>query len=498
MNLIKAIDKYGEAYPHRIAYKCSNDSITYGQLKTMSDRLSIYIDNILKEDKSPVLVYGHKQSAMLVCFLGAVKSGRAYIPVDSSIPHERLQNIIEQAAPGIVLAIEPVEIKESMPVIGEREISKVVQAPDNSYIQGLKQLSPQDDFYIIFTSGSTGTPKGVRITRANAEAFAGWIVRLKETYFKSSEIILNHALFSFDLSVMGMYMSLATGGTLYNAGICNTLELKELFKEFSQSRAQVWISTPSLAELCLRDNSFNSSLIPQLMGFIFCGEALRPCIAQELFERFKGVRIINTYGPTETTVAVTEAEITPAMCMAGENSLPISVGKGTFEICKGKDQEDRGELFIYGDGVSPGYLRDTKLTNDRFIRLVVDGKERRGFLTGDICYEKEGMLYFYGRRDSQIKIGGFRIDTGDVENNLCRLPYVEQALVQPIYRKGIPIYMEARVILKQGIANDALSAQSMIKRDVEKYIPSYMIPRRITIVEEIQLNTNGKLDRNAK
>lgn len=183
---------------------------------------------------------------------------------------------------------------------------------------------------------------------------------------------MNQAPFSFDLSVMDLYLSLASGSTLFSIDKQMISNLGELFRYFSQAKINVWVSTPSFAELCLADKSFNDRLLPDLKLFLFCGEVLSNKCAEKLLERFKNARIFNMYGPTETTVAVTAVEITQELCKS-YNPLPVGYAKNDCKIfiidSDGEiisDENKKGEIYIAGDSVSIGYYKDEDITNSTF------------------------------------------------------------------------------------------------------------------------------------
>ncbi len=218
----------------------------------------------------------------------------------------------------------------------------------------LRPVAGEDLFYILFTSGSTGTPKGVQITADCLDRFLDWSSRLGEGFPAGApRVFLNQAPFSFDLSVMDLYTAFFTGGTLWTLPKEVQQDAAALFSSLERSGAQVWVSTPSFAEVCLADRRFDSALLPEMKLFLFCGETLQNATAQKLHSRFPGAKVVNTYGPTESTVAVTQVEITPSLAAANE-PLPVGAPKpGTWLFITGPEGEDlpegeRGEIVIVG------------------------------------------------------------------------------------------------------------------------------------------------------
>jgi D-alanine--poly(phosphoribitol) ligase subunit 1 len=266
----------------------------------------------LPDDQSPVLVKGHKDPEMLIGFLGAVKSGHPYIPIDSSIPPGREEAIRVTSKATLTLTPGTINRLAHAPRIFKKELP-------------LRSPSPDDPWYIIFTSGSTGEPKGVVITRECLEDFVTWMME-EQCFNQNSEVFLNQAPYSFDLSVMDLYLSLATGGSLYNLTREEIAEPRDLFQSLGRSNATIWVSTPSFAKLCLMEGSFSRSLLPGVRKFLFCGETLPVEVAAGLLQRFPDSEVWNTYGPTEATCATTSLKITRSI-LSRYHPLPVGYPK---------------------------------------------------------------------------------------------------------------------------------------------------------------------------
>ena len=288
----------------------ASSSLTYAELTRQSNTLAESLSKQLPDDHSPIAIQGHKEPEMLIAFLGAVKSGHPYIPLDSSLPSQRVETILATAKASMFLT--PDKVKEL--------IDQSKENPSNVQIH---HPALDDAWYIIFTSGSTGEPKGVVITCGCFESFVNWI--LAEQHFtESKEVFLNQAPFSFDLSVMDLYSSLVTGGTLFSLTKDVIAEPKKLFQTLPNSKISVWVSTPSFAQFCLTEPTFNEHMIPQVNKFWFCGETLAPEVASSLLTRFPRAEVWNTYGPTEATVATTSIRIDQEII---KRYSPLPVGK---------------------------------------------------------------------------------------------------------------------------------------------------------------------------
>ena len=319
MKILEVLKGYQSS--DRLAMTNDQGSITYRELWERSDLLAKYVKQICDDDYTPVIVYGHKNPNMLVAFLACVKSGRAYVPVDISVPQSRVEAIIDSVAPKLILTTE------DLPQYKDHKTTNILR---DDYVTGVCATVDESDYvkgdsvyYIIFTSGSTGTPKGVQITYDALNYFTEWALTLGSNS-KTRKRFINQAPFSFDLSVMDLYMSLASESCLCSLEKTVQTDYKKLFARLRETEANVWVSTPSFADMCMADKAFCEELMPNIELFLFCGETLTNKTVSGLMERFPKAQIYNTYGPTESTVAITEVLVTPSV---NEQFNPLPVGK---------------------------------------------------------------------------------------------------------------------------------------------------------------------------
>ena len=478
MDLIERIDRWGKVAPDRVAHSSGGRTLTYGDLLARSDALAAHLASTLHDDKSPVAIIGHKEPEMLVGFLGAVKSGRAYIPVDTSIPAERRKKIVEVAQAALTLTPEKIAAISSGGV------------PDPAL-----RVGAHNPFYIIFTSGSTGEPKGVVITLDCLTTFVRWMTG-EQKFFESGETFLNQAPFSFDLSVMDLYLSLATGGTLFSITKDEIANPKQLYAALGKSGVTTWVSTPSFAAMCLVERGFSSAMLPAVRRFLFCGETLAPETAAQLLDRFPAADVWNTYGPTEATVATTSVRVDRDVL---EKFSPLPVGRtmpGTRIVVVGENgtpvaEGERGEIIIAGPNVSPGYLARPDLTARAFSML--DGA--RAYRTGDWGRFVGEQLFFEGRMDSQVKVNGYRIELGDLEANLRAVAGVRDAVVLSVEKNGRVDSLAAFVILSECGAESDFKLSLRLKAQLGEKLPAYMIPRKFFPLHAFPMTANGKADR---
>lgn len=473
MTVLDKIDIATKANPQKIAFRSRSGHISYAMLRERSDRLASRIESEMGEDKGPVIVYGHKSPLMPVCFLACLKSGRAYCPVDSSMPPERIKEIVSVIGDPLILATEP--LSQEMGYIMDAETMEAAFTLCEA-ISEEARVKAQDLFYLIFTSGSTGKPKGVQISDENLYAFTEWSKGL----FQSGGNVLNQAPFSFDLSVMDTYTALTMGETIVSLDRELQQDMKAMLEYIRENRVENFVSTPSFVSMLLAEPMFDSQSVYPVRRFVFCGEKLSKEIVSRLRERFSEAEIINTYGPTETTVAVSGVTITEQM-LKDEKPLPIGVARPGMDIFV-----ERGELLIAGDSVSSGYFKDQEKTDEVFSDLY-DG--RRCYRSGDCGFYEDGLLYCTGRKDFQIKWHGYRIELEDIENNLLELEPVAEAAVIPRYEGDTIRNLVAFVVTKIPVNGREL------RKQLKERLPVYMVPKKIQVIDQMPMSANGKVDR---
>lgn len=266
------------------------------------------------------------------------------------------------------------------------------------------------------------------------------------------------------------------------------LDFNKTFEQLNLSQANLLVATPSFVDLLLLDRSFGKELMPNLQTILFCGEKLLKSTINKLYSRFDSLQIINSYGPTECTFAVTSTHISKDM-LSSEN-VPVGFPKKDVSIYIVDENRNKmhdgkiGEILITGESVADGYVGN--ISNNSFFDY--DGK--KAYLTGDLGYIKNGMLYYKARKDMQIKFKGYRIELTDIEENLQELDYINKAVViRNANNDDKVLNIIAFVSLKDNVNKTELE----IIQDLQKKIPDYMCPK-IKIINNFPLNTNGKCD----
>ncbi|OFP30757.1 D-alanine--poly(phosphoribitol) ligase subunit DltA [Staphylococcus sp. HMSC068H08] len=474
-DIINLINDFGQSDPERVAVRHKDEELTYQQLMDESSKLA----HLLQDNHKPLIVYGHMSPYMLVGMIGAIKAGCGYVPIDTSVPSERVNMIINKVQPDIIFNTTDTQLNYSN--IQELTIQSI-QGSDNPTLFD-SQMGLTDVVYTIFTSGSTGEPKGVQIEYASLIEFAEWMVSLNES--EGSQEWLNQAPFSFDLSVMAIYPCLTSGGTLNLVDKEMINKPKLLNEMLVNTPINAWVSTPSFMEMCLLLPNLNELSYTSLNHFFFCGEILPHRTAKALLDRYPSAVVYNTYGPTEATVAVTGIKLTPEIIEA-YNPLPAGVSRPNTSLFT----TDEGELVIKGNSVSLGYL-DNKEKTDAVFNFE-DGL--RIYHTGDKAIEKDGQWFIQGRIDFQIKLNGYRMELEEIETQLRQSEFVRETVVVPVYKNNKVIHLIGAVVPTEEVKDDSEMTRQ-IKSELKSRLPEYMIPRKFVWMKQLPLTSNGKLDR---
>lgn len=468
-----------EQHTDKLAVIGSDYELTWQEFAAAVDETCRYLQKNEVPPGEALLLYGHKSAYMPVVMYACMKLQIPYIPIDEIYPEERIQKVVEIAQVKWIVntSEKALNYKNTGEIWIHQKKYDTVQThqPDAS-----EEKLPNDPLvYIIFTSGSTGEPKGVQISTEAVQSFTRWMT--SDFGFAPSDVFINTAVLSFDLSVFEVMTFGALGATLLLNDKSSTTNPQLLMDRIDHYQGTVWVSTPSFALLFARMEP--DTIMPSLRHFLFCGEVLPNTLATSLLRNFTRAKVWNTYGPTEATVATTLVEITPEI-VAKYNPLPVGVSKRESElIFEGQ------EIIIKGSNVSRGYLNRPELNAEKF--MEIDGI--RAFKTGDQGYLEEDMLFFSGRNDDLVKLHGYRIELNEINANILQMPRVQNSATIPLKRNG---EVKKIVALVQFKTEEKPNDKEMLIEFLASRLPGYMLPSDFKTVEDIPLNQNGKADKN--
>lgn len=489
-NVIELIEKSAEKYPNKQVLIDPDKSYTYEELNESSKRIGTYLID-KTESRSPVIVFMEKNSDTLAAFMGIVQSGSFYVYISPEQPAERIKQILDVTKSNVVLTdnkhieiIKDADLQCDLLLFEEA----IKSEKDESQLSVRRtNMIDEDPLYCNFTSGSTGVPKGVVISHKSVLDFI-------DTYVTTfgiveTDVIANQAPFDFDVSVKDIYTAFYVGATIAVIPRGYFIEIMKLMDFLEE--VQATIMTWAVSALCFvsQMKGLKYKKPSHVRQVLFSGEVM-PMKQLKLWqEAIPKARFVNLYGPTEITCNCTYYIIDREFEL--DEKLPIGIPFENKRIILldednkvVNDPNTRAELCVSGTGVALGYYNQKELSSKVFIQNPSHDLYRDiVYRTGDLAYYGEdGLLYFGGRKDFQIKYMGHRIELEEIELKMNRVPGIERVCC--VFKK------ERIIAFYQGAAT-----KEEIKTELHKVLPNYMIPTKLIQVEQFMLNKNGKIDR---
>jgi fengycin family lipopeptide synthetase D len=482
--------------PAAVAVEIQSRRLTYVVLEHLAEAIAGKLKACQAGRETIVALYMQPSLTMIASILGVIKAGAAYLPIDPDYPADRVRYMLENSGTRLVLTAtgRPLPVGISCTII---RASEVVKQALQDFRAGMRlkrsprQNQPQDLLYIIYTSGSTGRPKGVMIEHRN-------VVRLlfndrSPFDFDADDVWTMFHSYCFDFSVWEMYGALLNGGKLILVPKMIARDPARFRRLLVDQHVTILNQTPAAFYNLIEYEMTQADHGLHLRMVIFGGDALKPPLLRPFRQAYSDVRLINMYGITETTVHVTYIELndmdlqnsisnvgrpipTMRVYILDKNLNPVPIGTP-------------GEIFVSGDGVGRGYLNNPELTQARFIPnpyepgqiMYRSGDLGRFFPLGDIEY--------LGRIDQQVKIRGHRIELGEIETALLEYGKIRTARVLTTEnnqgnRQLIAYYVpEAPLPLAE------------VRQYLARQLPEYMVPAYLIALDQIPLNSNGKIAR---
>lgn len=479
-SLLFTIRKMMFETPNAVAVTEGSEEWTYDVLRRKAELVARSLERQSIPRGGVVGVHLPRCADAIAAMLGIMGSGRVYLPLDPSYPHSRLRFMMDQAD---VLAV--ISEKHEAGLYGDERVwvaapRQAEQAIEDEFTQSVFSaesvpLELAGRAYIIFTSGSTGRPKGVCITHDNISVFNKWAVAALGMTAQDSSATTSS--FSFDLCLVEILVPLSVGGTLHV--IPHALAIGDLSRPVS-----FVASTPTIANELLE-----VGLLPQLKVLVCAGEALAPDVADRLLSSGRVGRLLNIYGPTECAVTVTMAEVTRPV----PEVIPVGVpNAGSTVLILDEDGHrvpdgQSGEICVFGPQVGDGYVNNKAATDESFVTsTTLYAEPVRYYRTGDLGYVREdGVLFYLGRADRQVKFNGHRIELGEIDSLLRSDPQVTDArTVVQDKRHLISYVMPSRENVNVASLKDYLSEN----------VPSYMLPEALVVLAEFPKTVGGKVD----
>ncbi|OAB26482.1 hypothetical protein PMSD_25175 [Paenibacillus macquariensis subsp. defensor] len=465
-----------------IAYQ--NREITYHEANKEADTIAGLIRRRGIAKGSVIAILIDRSPEMLTSMLGILKAGCGYLPIDPEYPQWRIRYMIENSDAAAIISNRKYA-GQYLPL--DRTI--FIEEIDNACSVGAPLTLMPDDSdiaYMIYTSGSTGKPKGVIINRSSLNNFiAGMKLVLP---LEKGKTFLSATTISFDIFVLETLVALSCGMQVLLISKEEQLDMRLLGRIFQQKEINYMQVTPSRLQLLLDDHNVASG-IGQLDAIMIGGEHLSESLVSKV-QATGNMLIFNMYGPTETTVWSTVKELTGVPHVTLGDPIANTQLYIVDENNELQAPEALGELCISGDGLARGYCNAQELTNEKFIPSLLNGMQNM-YKTGDMVRRlPSNELVFEGRIDNLVKVRGYRIEPGEIENALIRHVGVKDAIVKALER------IEGEKSLTAFYLHEELIAPNDFREKLGDFLPEYMIPSYYVRLSELPLTPNGKIDHN--
>ena len=462
----------------------NNTTFTIDEVLHMAAKIMYAMENQGLKKEIRVGIYMDRSIELCASILAVLQTKGCYLPIDLSLPSSLIEYMLEDSKIDIVL------VKNEIPIDFEFK-GKIISIQDvlayNVPLRKKNQINMSSNgcAYIIYTSGSSGMPKGVEIPRKSLKNFIEGMDDL--ICFSPNDIIGCFTTVSFDIFFLECVLPLFKGLTVVMATDVEQNNPKLLSKLILENHINIVQMTPSRMELLL---NFDSELYClKAMKVMMIGGEVFPQRLLETLKKKTSARIYNMYGPTETTIWSTVSELT--------NKRNIDIGKPLRNIGICIVDEDRksvpnghkGEICIYGPCLAKGYVGKADLTKERFVYINGSNGVKKAYLTGDIgSFLPDGSIAFYGRKDNQVKIHGYRIELEAIEFHISSFESVKQSVV------SVSADSENKRLIAFYTSEKCINEEEL-KRKLSLSLPHYMIPSTFVRVKNFVYTSNGKINR---
>lgn len=485
-----------ERTPDAVALVYDRETLTYGQVNAMANRLAHHLIELGVGPDKLVGVCMERSLEMVISLMAILKAGGAYVPLDPEHPADRLSFMLADTAAGVVLTQQrlmgglPHTVATVLPV-DEILPSLATTQPE---INPVGRATPDSLAYCIYTSGSTGQPKGVLNEHRGIVNRLWWMPR--HYGMGPDDVVLQKTPYAFDVSLWEFFCPLISGARMIIARPGGHRDPNYLNELIDQEGITAIHFVPSMLQAYL---AFTEPSQARSLRRVFCsGEALPPAVRDGFFRAFPGCELHNLYGPTEAAV-----EVTCVDCRASPHKDIVPIGRPianirmyVLDVCNRPVPVGvSGEIHIGGVGVARGYLNRADLTAEKFVPDPFAPAGCRMYRTGDLGrFLPDGNIEYLGRLDHQVKVRGYRIELGEIETTLLRLESIREAVV--IARPDEA--GEQQLVAYVSCANGVMEPSPRMLRDhLLITLPAYMVPAVWVFMAGLPLNGSGKINRKA-
>ncbi len=489
-------EKQVVATPENIAIQYHNEKFTYQELENVTNQLAHYLCSLRLPTETPIPIIYNTPILYVISLLAILKSGHCYVPLSPKMPIERLNLILNQLKCPFFLT----DTLDQAIIDGTKKAAIII----NDVLLTIKNYSNKKPdikrnlqmlAYMIFTSGSTGIPKGVLMEHRGPVNIIKQMCDISSLCEK--EFFIQNVNFSFDPHIWTLFWPLSVGATVILQNESEQHDGNYLIKLINQFQISVLHSGVSLTKALLKlPDIIQCKSLKQIIGG---GEAWSASTFNELLDKLPQCELVNVYGPTETCVHATFWRSSHAKNIT--TTVPIGKAITNYQIVildehlnKVPDGE-KGQIYIGGAGLARGYYGDEETTTKKFIpNPFSQNTADRLYQSGDSGrVNHEGEIEFLGRIDEQVQIRGHRVELGEIETTLNSFPGIANTAILAANLKDDPELI-AFVELKDTVT-DSKTILPAINLFLQQKLPHYMLPKKLILINEWPLTSNGKIDK---
>ena len=484
------LDHTAANLPDKTAFTDGSNSITFAQFDRYARSVGTFLAGVT-EPHSPVVVMCGRHVVTPAVFLGVVRAGCFYAPMDATMPVSRLNQILNVIQSGIMLVDkEFAKVAESLDFSGKLILVDDIletEADDQLLEQRSSVLLPTSPLYVIFTSGSTGVPKGVITAHQSAMHYINAVCKVLD--MNGDDILGNQSPFDYIAAIRDIYIPLKTGASTVVIPKAAFSMPNMLFDILTQQKVTTLCWSVAGIELPAKLGGFKESK-PEFVKKVCFSGSVMPCKYLRIWQdNLPDALFVNQYGPTEATASCTYYVVDEKV----DESTVLPIGKpyenyGILLLDENNREAkpgDMGEICVRGPVLALGYYGDATRTAESFIQNPTNPNYRELiYRTGDLGrFGEDGNLYFHGRKDRQIKHMGHRIELGEIESAACNIEGVSECCA---------LYYKEKELLYLFYTGDATSKEIVIH--FRSTLPAFMVPRKLIKLEALPRLPNGKLD----
>lgn len=504
MNIQQYLLESFKKYSDNNALFTYNTYYQYNQLEELSRKIADTILSI-KYAQQPVIIIGSKSFYTHAAICGTIISGSYYSPLNEMFPLERNLNIIKLSKAEILI-LDYTDFSCYEEILNNINGYNII-CPDEhydfltnkftnhtfykaqNYNNNFFNAEISDTAYMLFTSGSTGIPKGIKISHFNLSSYIQAFIKRNSVTNKDKIMQMNDL--TFDLSIHSIFLSFIFGACLYVPDSNSKINPNKFI--ISNEITHI-LMVPSSLVIMKKLRLLKNSIFPSIKYLAFCGEALPFNNAVLMAEAAPNAKLENIYGPTEATIACTYFEFNKNTKELPEYAGSMPIGKAyngmeVFLIDENKNiiSNDIGQIVLSGRQLAKGYINNEIQTKEKFVKI----NNKDCYLTGDLGRLVNGELVFLGRNDAQVQIKGYRVELYEIENALSKIENIISNAVIPT-----PVNAATYENLTAFITIKSKINENQIKNILSQKLPPYMVPNQYIILDNMPLNSNGKIDRN--